>query len=210
MKNMFKSFGIIIMVMIIGFSFAACNDGSGNNYTGTVDTVPAALQGTWDEVYGDSTLVFTGTTFTYTLEGSSYTVGNLSFGTISKATYLEMVVLSELENNASDLAQLGVTEDKFDDIVNAINNDTLDEFIAALGLGANEAYLDPLLNELDELLSSLDTITIYSYNGEVTAVNGFLANVFSVGDPMSSNDYGPILLSVEGTIDSFNYLFQKQ
>jgi uncharacterized repeat protein (TIGR02543 family) len=50
MKNLFKLFGIIAFVAVIGFSFAACSDGGGGGGTsgsGTWGNPPAALVGTW-------------------------------------------------------------------------------------------------------------------------------------------------------------------
>ena len=43
MKNRIKLFGVIAMVAIIGFSMAACDNGS----TGGGGNVPEALQGNW-------------------------------------------------------------------------------------------------------------------------------------------------------------------
>ncbi len=211
MKNMFKVIGIIVMVMIIGVSFTACDDGSGKDK----DTVPAALQGTWESVDVDAQVVYTGTTFTFTEyePAGSITGSILSVGTITKEAYLETEVLSRLEEEAPALAQLGITEDDFDDIVDAILNDTLNDFIETLGL-TDESVLDSFLDAfdaLDDLQSYLDRVsTFYRYNGKVTAVTGYLTNYLSIGDPISSDEYGTVALYVDGTLESFGYLFEKQ
>jgi uncharacterized lipoprotein YehR (DUF1307 family) len=90
MKNLFKVFGIIAFVAIIGFSMVACDDGSeeGNN-------IPASLIGTYGYTpTGSLTITFKADgTFaatqssgpvigTYTVSGSSITLSERYYGLI--------------------------------------------------------------------------------------------------------------------------------
>ena len=76
MKNLFKLFGIIALVAIIGFSMSACKDPEPDP-----DTVPSAWQGTWNGNGGVSgqTITFTGTTVKWEGGGDSFTAGTLVF-----------------------------------------------------------------------------------------------------------------------------------
>jgi hypothetical protein len=105
MKNIFKLFGIIVLVAVIGFTMAACDDGSNNNggnpnpdpggnpfvgnWSGTAylfeDSAPATANVTnsdWTFSCPDAYMYETGT---YTRSGNTATLkqGNITFGTAS-------------------------------------------------------------------------------------------------------------------------------
>ena len=47
MKNLLKLFGIIALVVVIGFSMVACSDDNGDNGNSSSSGVPAELVATW-------------------------------------------------------------------------------------------------------------------------------------------------------------------
>jgi hypothetical protein len=62
MKNVIRFLGIIALVAVIGFSFAACGDGGGGGGGGTTTTPPTldtALNGTWTYTEEDLSLTYT-------------------------------------------------------------------------------------------------------------------------------------------------------
>ncbi len=176
-------------------------------------SVPAALQGTWEDVAGTGKVVLTDTTFTFTMYGppdSTFTVGDLRFATISKKVYLKAGISSLLDAYEANLAPLGITESDLDDIVNAILDDTLDALIDTLNL-QDESVLDPYLAELDDIKLFLDTVdTIYGFDGKVTATDGFFDYDYEIGDSVNDQTDGPIAIHQDGTMSAFSYLFEKQ
>jgi len=73
MKSVFKVLGIIALVAVIGFSMVSCdNDGGGGGIT-----IDPSLIGTWTNVKGGNTSIFTitKTTWTQYLNGTFYDDG---------------------------------------------------------------------------------------------------------------------------------------
>jgi len=80
MKNIFKLLGIIALVAIIGFSFAACDNGDGDKGDDgkkEEDTPISSFAGTWNASGGRS-IVFSGSTFTYKVNGTTTYSGTFS------------------------------------------------------------------------------------------------------------------------------------
>jgi hypothetical protein len=114
MKNTIKLFGIIAFVAVIGFTFAACDDGKsgngGNNGAG-------GLNGTaWEHVLPDAggvlTMTFTSNnTFTITYPGGAppangtYTVS----GSTLTATVDGTTIIGTIYGNSMTLVQDGTT-----------------------------------------------------------------------------------------------------
>jgi len=84
MKKFTKIFGIIAMVVVIGFSMAGCDDGSGGGTgggtggtggggTGGSGSVPTELIGSWrNSSYPDTLLEFSSSQFRETNSGTSW------------------------------------------------------------------------------------------------------------------------------------------
>ena len=88
MKNTIKMLGLIALVTVVGFSFAACDDDDGNPFVGTWTgegnwiTLVIASNSTWTAtIEGDST--YTGT---YTYSGNSATFTESRGATFGSAT----------------------------------------------------------------------------------------------------------------------------
>ena len=94
MKNVLKLLGIIALVAVIGFSMAACsgggNDDSGGNTGGNTGGSggggggggggnDGSLNGTWNHVNGEWTLIVSGSNYTIKNHGQNSAKGTISY-----------------------------------------------------------------------------------------------------------------------------------
>jgi hypothetical protein len=105
MKNLCKYFGIIFMVMIISLLVLACP--TGNN-----DTVPAELQGTWEDE--DISFIFTATTFTIIEEGEADLIAE---GLTFTASSISAVIAIDIARKEEQLNNGDITQEEYDEYV---------------------------------------------------------------------------------------------